>query len=424
MKSHVLLMLLLTCPLACKPNAHGPFAEETSRLSFVVNEVNSDLATLGFTVDEKLFNLEVKNLDSMRALYNNISDRSQKDLRASLSAKNARANFRDGAKERLAFYDSNSKDLIFSENASEKISTGYIAHELAHVYQDQQWTSDKLWEAYKKKNNREIFNITNYMIEGYAELVREAYEQSQASSALDQVDLSMELGKVVSSSCLLCESEEPASNLPYILGLKFMLHQYKDGGWQKVEDSLLNLPSSSEQIIHPEKLGEDLPTSVSLPTWEDKELPMEKIYDGPMGEAYLLAKLLKLGQDERMAFQTASGWDGDCAQIYKNDKGEELFVWRILFDRVEDAVQLEEFLRQAGLSQKNLRMGRVLDWLITDNQELINRLRVFMTKNPLVPVTVMKDEISTKKQENLSLRESTQFYYPQFTGSIHIGPRK
>jgi len=267
-----------------------------------------------------------------------------------------------------------------------------------------------------------LFNITQFIIEGHAELVREAYEQSEAPDSLTELKRA-NLAKISENNCLVCDGIDSTANLPYSLGMRFLLDNFRDGGWELVEGFFETLPSSTEQIIHPNKLKEDEPTPLNLPIWHDDGLRTELILNSSLGEAFLLTKLMDMDIAHEIAFQTASGWDGDIAQLYKTEDGQEVLLWRILFDRIVDAKQLETAVRNKVRPGELFRLGRVVDWIIGENQELIKKLRIFLSQNAITIEPDLNDEKSTIKQEILIRKDIVSLPAPYSFKKVVLGPK-
>lgn len=380
--------LLAISSLSCSDE--GGLPDEPTVLHKLVNDVARDMYDLGFLVDTSDLNIQVKNREEMVELFKEINEGS----RSHVKGENL-----DESASRLAFYDPNTKTIVFQAHSLDKISAGYLAHELAHVYQDQKWGLENIWSSYREDPSREQFSIAQYTIEGHAELAREAFEQKQADSKKEVADLTVELGRMYENECLICDFKQAPENLPYSFGLRFLLHQYRNGGWPSVEELFEKLPRSSEQIIHPSKYKKDIPKILTLPEWKDNYAPSNLLQNGSMGEAFLITKLLSLGADRNDAFRSSSGWDGDTAQLYRTKDGDEVFVWRIAFDRELDALQLVNTLRNLNIGDQVKHSNGIVDWIITKNPILKKKLRAFMNKHPQHLSPIANDQQSTEMIE-------------------------
>jgi len=389
-------------------------AQELATLTSMVNEVSEALNNLGFDIHPEQIGIEIKEERELIALFDAINDQAGPEIEDSKIS--------HGVKDRLAFYDPNTKNIIFKAGAYKRMSKGYLAHELSHAYQDQKWGFDKIWEKYKKKPSREIYNIINYLVEGHAELARQAYEQAQATDKRTSLQLAISLGKIAENDCVICSPKENAANLPYSLGLRFLVKEYLKGGWPQVESHFEKLPQSSEQILHPDDDLKIKQVQIDLPKWSDKYIPADLVHEGPMGEAYLLAKLLSLNIAKPEAFLTSSGWHTDTAQLYRSKDKQEALIWRIAFDRELDAQQLEDVLIRAHVGDQIKRKNRNIDWIITSNASMKNSLRNFMDKyqNYLKPNSAQ--ETSTHNSELRVKNDAAGFFGPYRATRIHIGP--
>ena len=401
---------------------------EGNSLKDVVVQVAEELRALGFPIDCSNIKIEVKEASEMASLFNKISDESRLEVNnytpfgpLKLARKNDSTTFDDGDSSRLAFYDPNSQAIVFKKGSMGNLTKGYLAHELAHAYQDQKWGFDTIWQTYQEKPTREAFNITQFIIEGHAELVRHAYEQNHVGPR-DRKEIGLHLGKMSENDCIPCHTKQSLATLPYVFGMRFLVKQFRDGGWPQAESFFTNLPSSTEQIIHENKYDGDIPTSMSLPLWDDPAFNAVAVLNGSLGEAFLLAKLLSMPISPEKAFSSASGWDGDVAQLYRLPDGREALVWRLIFDRVQDAQQLEEALKNFGAESQVFRMGRVVDWLVTKYPDLRRNILLFLSKHRVNYDSNWADEQSTLLQEELIKDDATLFDNPNFVPKIVIGP--
>jgi hypothetical protein len=113
------------------------------------------------------------------------------------------------------------------------------------------------------------------------------------------------------------------TNFPYNQGAVFVQTLYKRGNWAAVDSAYANLPSSTEQILHPEKyLAGEGPLPVSAPDIQGAlGSDWQEIESNTLGEwtTYLL---LTSGADNAAQIEiaeaehAAAGWGGDHYQVY------------------------------------------------------------------------------------------------------------
>lgn len=390
-------LIAIMALFSCARNSNVINKEKLELLS-LMQSVALELDNIGFSINTADINIEVLSKEDMVMLFNSMNNVAQQET-VHNTIKNPFMTYNDKQHHdaRLAFYDPNSKTIFFLANIN--LKKGYLAHELAHAYQDQHFTFAHIWQPYHDHPSKELFNITQYMIEGYAELVRQSYEQYYAPNKHEADISSLKLGQLADDECVECFMLKSSVNLPYSLGLRFLVYQLNQGGWPLVDKMLLNLPSSTEQIIHPHKFLIDEPSDIKLPQFYDPNIDIAIKLDGKLGEGFLLSKLLSMSITVKEAFNSASGFDGDHAQILRTKDGREVFIWRIVFDREIDAQQLEGTLSRINKSYSLMRNGRVIDWIITDDDELHHKLYAFLAKNRLLLPKDKEDQESTMKQE-------------------------
>lgn len=145
---------------------------------------------------------------------------------------------------------------------------------------------------------------------------------------------------------------------PYLTGAEFVAALRAEGGWEAVNAAYADPPTSTEQVMHPERyLDRDDPTTVTLPDlapalgdgWEQ----IDEDVLGELGVALLLADLqpgegfnaftgeLALPEAARNA---AAGWDGDTYALWA-DGDREVLVWSTVWDRDSDAIAFSRALQ-------------------------------------------------------------------------------
>ena len=150
------------------------------------------------------------------------------------------------------------------------------------------------------------------------------------------------------------------SAVAYQEGMRFLHARFAEGGWEAVRAALDAVPPSSEQLLHPAKLGRDEPTDVALPDWPDDLGTAELRYEDTAGEAMIQSFLSLVGRPRREAGLATMGWDGDRWRVWRTPDGAEALVWRTVWDREMDALDFAAaFL---GRPAPRRRAGRVVDF--------------------------------------------------------------
>jgi hypothetical protein len=139
-------------------------------------------------------------------------------------------------------------------------------------------------------------------------------------------------------------------------GYTFLSHLYEDNGWQTVNYTYRYPPTTSEQIMHPEKFD----TRERRVVLQDPNLltvlgeGWEQLERGTLGEwrTYLLLSVPDYPdavRPEQEASAAAAGWGGDTYQVYANpESGETALAAHWNWDSADDT---EEFYNAISLSQ-------------------------------------------------------------------------
>jgi len=134
---------------------------------------------------------------------------------------------------------------------------------------------------------------------------------------------------------------------PYLSGAQFVEALFEKGGWQEVNEAFKKPPSSTEQVLHPEKYGVDKPTYLSLPDLSNTLGDGWKLlYENVLGE-FGISVLLEDVKDSKLA---AEGWDGDFYRAYVYGNGKIILAWVSLWDTIRDC---DEFYNALLMHIKN-----------------------------------------------------------------------
>jgi hypothetical protein len=219
-------------------------------------------------------------------------------------------------------------------------------HEFTHALQDQHFDLGRLQsDELAAAPDQSLAMLA--LVEGDATAVMNLY--TQAITARNPfAAFGMLLEGVQAGNLFLPEGIPPALvrelAFPYEDGFNFVLKVYDAGGWEAINDAYSNLPTTTEQILHPEKyLAGEGALEVTLgdrgyssgPEWET-------VWDTTLGEFYL-REHLRAGLSRSQAARAAAGWGGDHFKLhYQPETGEIGWVMAIRWDTVEEA---REFTR-------------------------------------------------------------------------------
>ena len=272
------------------------------------------------------------------------------------------------------YYSPASEEIVIvSENTSSpKMNEITLAQELFHALQGQ--TFDAYTQPWYPGRTTEEHNAADGLIEGDGNYVDYLYEQRCDSGW----------------TCLLPDESGnggPASDINIGL-LQVTLQPYSDGpamvrdiqqeeGWDAVNDLYENPPASTEQVIHPERYGEDAPNYPTVEAsssggWVPLDMGPNQIDHASFGEAglatmmwypsYLETANVVVDYNEfinpnagginqyNYDLPVTDGWDGDRLVPYVTEgsaeTGETGYVWKINWDSEDDATEFVDGYEQ------------------------------------------------------------------------------
>jgi hypothetical protein len=216
------------------------------------------------------------------------------------------------------FYDPRAKELVLLDDLGMEAQEVTLWHELVHGLQDQHYDLKRLmkWEA----GRGDALAAVQALAEGDATSgMMDVMLLPRGQTALDVPE------GMLSGSLAMMEAMPEIASVPRILkrsivapyvdGVAFVNALRRGGGWAAVDAAWRDLPTTSEQILHPEKyraheLGESVPPPPA-PTGG----PDRIIYWDVLGE-----QALRLAFEEWVprvtAAEAAAGWAGDAVAVF------------------------------------------------------------------------------------------------------------
>ena len=178
------------------------------------------------------------------------------------------------------------------------------AHEITHALQDQSFDLAASQEAVEDDSEASLALLS--LIEGDAVLTQELWAQRHQTPQQRQDAIAE---AQVGGDALARAPEYLRASLffPYQEGSRFVAELFTGGGFEAVDRAFADPPTTSEQILHPEKFraGEE---AVDVGVQREPGAGWEESATYPLGEFDLHQMLLALGSE---AARTASeGWGG------------------------------------------------------------------------------------------------------------------
>jgi len=228
-----------------------------------------------------------------------------------------------------------------------------LVHELTHILQDEYFHVPDV-PTYDGEKARSA------LIEGDACLMEEAYvNRTKEHGYVVEVNNEQhfttlsEKPQFFECSPSLPDSISRLNYFPYDYGLKFVRALHAKGDWEAVNQAYENLPTTTEQIMHPEKYfaGENAQKVEEPPV---KENGWQKMKTERFGEYFILV-MLSNWVPENEAKRAAEGWGGDNLTYYERE-GDYLLTWNITWDSLEDAsefyLSFQEMMNKTGAKEE------------------------------------------------------------------------
>ncbi len=302
------------------------------------------------------------------------------------------------------FYDPLTDEMIVVADGDFGAEEYFYSHEIVHALQDAHLDPDDLMEETESVNSDATLALIA-LYEGDAVAASNAYVMARPELAMallreaqvDYPELDQAPGSI--SAILI---------FPYLSGESFVQRLLDEEGWEAVDAAYADIPASTEQILHPQKyLERDRPSNVPLP---DLDAALGAgwtiVDDDTLGEfqtAVLLANFapgesidtfsggIRLPETARNA---AAGWDGDRFALWEEaESGEEVLVWRSVWDTPQDARAFSRALAKFGETRWDgifngespddvaLVTGEIAARILLDGQE------VYYVQSPELPLT-------------------------------------
>jgi hypothetical protein len=221
-----------------------------------------------------------------------------------------------------------------------------LVHELCHAAQDQNF--DLVTVPMEEEYNDDMIAGVKCLIEGEASAVGWKYGFADTfDQVIKMVNNSYKTGQLPGKANKLPNYLKLTLTFSYGYGCDFVLACLKGfgGDWEKISKMYDDLPSSTEQVLHPEKYWKerDNPTIITLPQ-PGKEFQL--LTHNVHGEFPIQILLQEMKINKRERESAAAGWDGDRYYVYERN-GKVSSVWFTTWDSEQDAKEFMECYRKA-----------------------------------------------------------------------------
>jgi hypothetical protein len=217
-----------------------------------------------------------------------------------------------------------------------------LTHEFVHALQDQNFNLMSLLvvRPYDFDRTEAVFAI----IEGDAMNVQRRMEEGDGYGRKSLDDITKQEG------ARFGEYRKEAEKLFPPLLTETFIFRYRDGarlveavrrksGERGVDELFRRPPTTSEQILHPEKyVAGETARDVRLDEAGFAEGGWRNVTSTPLGEIGVRG-LLMAGVPRETAVRAAAGWGGDRAYLFERPNSAPLFVWKTVWDKPSDAAE-------------------------------------------------------------------------------------
>ncbi len=226
----------------------------------------------------------------------------------------------------LGLYDPKRKTLFVGDFVPKPMLTMVVGHEIAHGLQDMHFDLKAMQEPIDHQSDAE--SARRFLVEGEAQAAYLAYVSGpDGLAAIDERvlvamgDQALGLASAAAPYPIVARSLQ----MPYSDGTATVLRLVKQNGWSAVDALYRDLPRTTEQMLHIDKL---LAREPAVPARMDPAAfagaKLRVLWEDDLGEAALLSMLAESG-DPPAARAAAAGWGGD-RYVALDREGEPLPV--------------------------------------------------------------------------------------------------
>lgn len=238
------------------------------------------------------------------------------------------------------FYEPEDKHMYLAADLDEDVAKETLAHELVHALQDQYFDLEHSLKF--KKSDGDRLGALHSLAEGdalAAGMDVALSGEGKNTLSLDEQTLAAQMRMAIhlqASTVHVPGVLKSSLVAPYADGFLFVQSIRRQGGWRALNDAWLNPPTTTEQLLHPEK-------------WRANEQPMvvpphsndlfgggfQESFSDTMGEQGMRTVFEEWGA-LRAATLAAAGWGGDRVSVMqRTNQGTEetAVIWTMVFDK-------------------------------------------------------------------------------------------
>ncbi len=245
------------------------------------------------------------------------------------------------AEQVLGYYDGETGEMVVRGDQAElsQLSRITIVHELIHALTDQHFSFFGQFEVLLDEERYDEAAALQALVEGDATYFQLVYLQE----SLDLGDLVALQDEITAQDFSLLESSpeylQADLMFPYDDGFRFVSAIVEEGGIAAVDRAYAELPTTTEQILHPERYAAgEQSREVALP-----ETPLDgyEVHEESMLGEWGLSLFFIDREDRGLVAQIGDGWGGDRYRILDNGTDVAMLT-RYQADLEADAIEVTQ----------------------------------------------------------------------------------
>lgn len=246
----------------------------------------------------------------------------------------------------MGIYEPKTRAMLIGTHVSESQLDMVVGHEIAHGLQDMHFGLQRLQKPIPGDSDAET--ARTFLVEGDAQAAYLAWVSGPAGLAAIPAEVMQTTGDQALSFAAMLDHPilTRSLQLPYADGAATVAALVRAQGWAAVDALYSDLPTTSEQMLHLDKLLAREPAiAVTMaPAALAAALPDHAlVWQDTLGEASLLCMLADVASatDARAA---AAGWGGDRLLVFDRKSGPDvtpLVVGLVAWDSEADAREFE-----------------------------------------------------------------------------------
>lgn len=248
------------------------------------------------------------------------------------------------------FYDPETGVFYIADWIPPEAQRSVMAHELTHALQDQHFNLSRFLERVEGNDDASLARaaliegegmaiMLDYLLKPYGQTFLEVPD-FVGLGASQRTVLEQEFQAYAKAPAYLRES----LSFPYTYGANFVRAFRLRHSWPEASRLYEDLPSSTEQIMHPEKYLDERDEPIPIPDDGKPEAlqgDWQRTYRNVLGQFSLLL-LLKEFVDGETARVAAEGWGGDVVELYDGTDDRTSLIIRSVWDSEQDAREFFE----------------------------------------------------------------------------------